>query len=732
MEGGHGDDGPPAGRAGEAAVESPKKDGLLLLADEKFDFDLSLSSLSANEDDEVFFGPVGHKERCIAASLELNNQSPGASPGASPFRWSPLTGEKFVEVYKEAHLLAFQLESRSRGKAARAAGPAEAGSQGGETFIQDSELKMSLFEKENKAQKSPNSLKRETYCLSDGPVRGPLPLAVQPAPGLGPQGAAAPADLSRTQGPPLSSRPPLPVEPSPDHPANQPAAQKKVVSKLLPPRASVRGKSVHLAKEKPVKEKAASPSRMKALPEEESHGDRPPGMPSAAQGATSAPACGSHLGQGMRSLPVPNKLALRKTALKPPGRTGHLLRKPGARGGVAGSSSSTSPAASTAKSSGRPSISADSCQPPLNPSQSRPAGATAAQPSPQVGPAPVSGQSQCPRRPETQAERPAAPATWALAQPQAAEPGGVGLRSQSRSSRSPQLSAAASSRRDSLLRSETKVLPASASQFKIPKFPTGEAPDSATPRSSRARRPQSCTSAGRAVVHGTPARHASGPAARTPVSAQHVAALPTPAGRRLSALPVLTPRTLPRTLAAPPCGSARRLSSEPRNRPSARTAPVSGCWDEPSDPSPPLAAVPRALSFSPEKSGFAFATSVTEAPALDEPQPAGHAAPAEALLLDLPLDELCIAPAAGGLPLVHAPLVDLPLIDLCSPPGAGAPPGPAGRPLIDLGVNTPDTDRSTAALPPHDVGQLIDLCSPLIQLSPEANKENVDSPLLKF
>ena len=28
--------------------------------------------------------------------------------------------------------------------------------------------------------------------------------------------------------------------------------------------------------------------------------------------------------------------------------------------------------------------------------------------------------------------------------------------------------------------------------------------------------------------------------------------------------------------------------------------------------------------------------------------------------------------------------------------------------------------------------QLIDLDSPLIQLSPEADKENVDSPLLKF
>lgn len=40
---------------------------------------------------------------------------------------------------------------------------------------------------------------------------------------------------------------------------------------------------------------------------------------------------------------------------------------------------------------------------------------------------------------------------------------------------------------------------------------------------------------------------------------------------------------------------------------------------------------------------------------------------------------------------------------------------------------------SAACTPAHPAFlQLIDLCSPLIQLSPEADKENVDSPLLKF
>lgn len=99
----------------------------------------------------------------------------------------------------------------------------------------------------------------------------------------------------------------------------------------------------------------------------------------------------------------------------------------------------------------------------------------------------------------------------------------------------------------------------------------------------------------------------------------------------------------------------------------------------------------------------------------------------EAVLVDIQLDQLVITPKAES-----APLLDLPLIDLCSTPGASLALGSESRPLIDLLTNTPDVSRSAVSKPLHEVGQLIDLASPLIQLSPEANKENVDSPLLKF
>nr|KAF6495129.1 G2 and S-phase expressed 1 [Rousettus aegyptiacus] len=347
---GDGSDVPSAGQAGEAETDVPQKDDILLLADEKFDFDLSLSSLSANEDDEIFFGPVGHKERCIAASLELNTkipEEPLLPASQSHFRWSPLPGEKFVEVYKEAHLLALQIESNSKNKAARAARPEDPWSQGVERFIQESKLKMNLFEKENEMKKSPKSLKRETYYLSDSPLLEPLLSGTQPLSGVGLQGSPAQASCTRPQGPPLSSCP-LPVEPSPTHLPSQAVTQKKVISKLLPPRASsVRGKGIHLAVEKPMKEKPASPSGMKILNEKESHRDIPPDKPSAAQHVTGVPASGSHLVQGKRSLPVPSKLGLKKALPKPPGGAGRLARQSSSRGSAPGlaSGARASPAA---------------------------------------------------------------------------------------------------------------------------------------------------------------------------------------------------------------------------------------------------------------------------------------------------------------------------------------------------------------------------------------------------
>ncbi|XP_045320403.1 G2 and S phase-expressed protein 1 isoform X4 [Leopardus geoffroyi] len=541
-------------------MEVPKKDDILLLADEKFDFDLSLSSSSANEDDEVFFGPVGHKERCVAASLELNHHVPEERllPGSEGhFTWSPLTGEKFVEVYTEAHLLAFQIESKSKNKAAQAARPEDLWSQSVERFIQESKLKINLFEKEMEMRKSPRSLKRETYYLSDSPLRAPLSQT--------PLGAAsAQAGQAQTQGPLHSPRSSLPVEPGAAPPPHQAGPQKKVTSQLVRPRASSeRGKTIHAAVE---------------------------------------------------------QLGPKRTLLKPSGCAGGLSRKSSSSGSVSGGISSV-----------------------------------------------------C-----------ASPATC-----------------------------------------------------------RGEPADGAMPKSCRAQRPYSCTSVGRVVVHSTPAGHSSGPASpghlsgtTTPVSTRRGSALPTPASRRLSSLPRVTPKTVPRALASPPCASAPRLSSELRKKCAARAAPTrasrseaaSRREDSSSDGScSPPSAVPQALTFSPEKSDLAVPKGITAEEVPAAARPPEDTRPREAILVDLRLEQLAITPKAEGPALVSPPLVDL-----CSTPEASVAPGSEGRPLIDLLINTPDMNRTTASKPLHDVGQLIDLTSPLIQLSPEADKENVDSPLLKF
>lgn len=79
------------------------------------------------------------------------------------------------------------------------------------------------------------------------------------------------------------------------------------------------------------------------------------------------------------------------------------------------------------------------------------------------------------------------------------------------------------------------------------------------------------------VISSTPVRCSLGPTSqglpssvRTPVSARRMSALPTPASRRLSGLPLMAPQSLPRALASPLCLPARRLSSEPRRRSTVR------------------------------------------------------------------------------------------------------------------------------------------------------------------
>ncbi|XP_072598939.1 G2 and S phase-expressed protein 1 isoform X3 [Vulpes vulpes] len=684
-------------------MDVPKEDDILFLADEKFDFDLSLSSSSANEDEEVFFGPVGHKERCVAASLELNHQIPKEPllpASESHFTWSPLTGEKFVEVYKEAHLLALQIESKSKNKAAQEVTAEDLWSQGVERFIQESKLKIDLFEKENEMKKSPKSLKRETYYLSDSPLGG-LPLSGNQTPsGMALPSAPVQTSLARTQGPPRSPCPSLPVKPRTAHPPHQAGTQKRVISKLVPPRAlSFRGKNIHVAPEQAMKRIPASPSGMKILNEKESHRDVPPDKSSAAQELAGMPAGGSHLVQGKRSLPVPNKLGLKKALLKRPGCAGGLSRKSSSSGSVLAviSNECASPAAGRARSSEPASVPAGSPPLPSNPSQSGRAGLTTPRQPLQTGPA---GASCRPSKWATAAggtaepaKAPSPAADSTARTPEQRGPGPSSCSSSSWSQPSQGNTARSTRRRDSYLQCRTWAMPTPTSQFKIPRFSTGKPPDGTTPKSHRAQRPQSCTSAGRVVVHSTPARRSS------MVASQSLAG-----GTRT---PVSTKAALTRERHS-------EAASEHED-------------SSPDKPSSPLLAVPQALNFSPEKSDFTFSKSISSEVVLDAAPPPGDRPASETLLVDINLDQLAITPKAES-----TALVDHPLIDFGNTPEANAAPGSESRPLIDLLINTPDMNKNTVSKPPHEVAQLIDLASPLIQLSPEADKENVDSPLLKF
>nr|XP_021486522.1 G2 and S phase-expressed protein 1 [Meriones unguiculatus] len=724
-----------------------KGEDILLLEDEKFDFDLSLSSSSANEDDEVFFGPVGHKERCIAASLNLNGQVPQqplAAASGSSCAWSPLTGEKFVEVYKEAHLLALQIESHSRREVAQAAKPKNPVNQGAERFVQDSQLKISLFEKEQKREKSPVSIKRETFCL---PSSGVQPFLGEPQPLASPAllsspVPAGPVQTQSNQALPCSSQP-LPGESSTSQPPNQAGPQRRLTSKLQPPRAlPVRGRPLQLATEKLKKEVPASLQRMKLLNEKGSQSNVLPDKPSR------VPDAASRAGHpGKRSLPVPSKLGLKKTLLKPPGHTGSLTKKSSTSGSASslGSSVCVSPAAGKAKSSELSSIPARSSQPRTSTSKLGRIGPFTAQ---QVLPAASSRASSKQARKVDAArmiaEQPkASTLTPLIQQPQTPEQRGPRL--DSNTVTSSQLNKTGSiKRRDSSLNCKAEAMSPATDPFKVPQFSVGESPVGVTSKISRTHQLQSRTPASR-VVSSTPVRRSSGPTSqglpssmRTPMSTRRMSALPTPASRRLSGLPLMTPQSMPRPLVSPLCVPVRRLSSEPRRRSTVRVELAQESSSNASsgqgqglssdDSSSPPSSVPQALNFSPEKSDCPLSGGSSTGAVQGEAEPHEDTHPSEGLLLDIKLDQLTITPEAGD-----RDLADRPLIDFSNTPESNMFLGPSSWPLLDLVVNTPGVDRNGVGKPPKaELGQLIDLGSPLIQLSPEADKENVDSPLLKF
>ncbi|KAM9470206.1 G2 and S phase-expressed protein 1 isoform 2-T2 [Clarias gariepinus] len=154
-------------------------DDFCSLAEEKFDFEVSLSPASSKGDDvedEVFLGPISHKEICISHGMATQikeSVSSGPSLGEEP-SWSPLLEENFEEICKEAHLLARHLEGTLTEPAAKDPTVAPSLPEDAETFEMDSSAKLGMFKPANAL----SPIKRETFCVQDSPMKQ-LPPAIQ-------------------------------------------------------------------------------------------------------------------------------------------------------------------------------------------------------------------------------------------------------------------------------------------------------------------------------------------------------------------------------------------------------------------------------------------------------------------------------------------------------------------------------------------------------------------------
>ncbi|XP_061496280.1 G2 and S phase-expressed protein 1 isoform X2 [Rhineura floridana] len=292
-----------------------------LLTDEKFDFDLSLSPTSENED-EVFVGPVGHKEKCIAVSLKAQEGTEDKilpPPHVDELTWSPLAGEKFVEIFKEAHLVALQLQSASKAKRNNSGELEERKTEVVEKFVQESKSKLKIFEKGIEMDKDPKAIKRETYCVWESPVYQLPPSfqkhSRQPITGMYdshsldlPLNTSSPGKMGKL---PQASVLPLAQEKS-EKTKKKPSASQTIKN------SSVFGNRNLLAAGEPKQGKLPSTSSRNNLNSMGSSEDLLSDKSSIASDSGDLSFSNSSSVQDKRALPTPSKLGIKPTQLKPP------------------------------------------------------------------------------------------------------------------------------------------------------------------------------------------------------------------------------------------------------------------------------------------------------------------------------------------------------------------------------------------------------------------------------
>ncbi|NXT83796.1 GTSE1 protein, partial [Zapornia atra] len=696
-----------------------------LLTDEKFDFDLSLSPASENED-EVFVGPLGHKEKCISVHIEGKKsvEKKRAPASDDKLQWSPLTGEKFVEIFKEAHLLALQIETGTKSEQTKISPSEEQGNKIIEKFVEDSKSKLKVMTNQNMT-KSPRAVKRETYCVWDSPACQLPPCFLKESDKL--------LSADKTQAchtPP--NRSPVKIRVSPIKITGSPLTQEqktkerntKATGKLpmAKPSSTLR-KSNLLTTEKPKPGKCTGFSTKGNLNSMGSSEDLTSDKSSAASDVFESSFSSSSSVQEKKALPAPSKPGLKKaTHLKLPGVASGLTRKTTPSSSLASTTNSSlnsslpiSPIGKNGKSSMSSKASVSGSK--LASSTSRLAF---------VRPTSVSSlqaaNAEKSRKQARSASTPKISSAVSLAKSSvtvtSSEAVGSGIQ---RLSSVPSLEKLCQQNKDGSAtkgrlcpKPKARVLSVPTSQTKVPAKTGGTPPNKPAPKAMPSLGLTFCGTPRSALAVSTPVKaseerifqNSSFPEKSvfvTPASLKR-SGLPTPV-RRLSGFPAVTPKSIPRVEFSPRVVSVRQSYSFSTKKTlpagSEQTKETKTQIPSSEDDISPPPVLPLALNFSPEKKvPEEMENELKEAEVQNQ---LAEEKQTEALLVDIGAEK------------------SLPHALECE-----------SRPLIDLS-NTPEVTKITPLKPAAlEQVKLIDLSSPLITLSPDVNKENLDSPLLKF
>ncbi|XP_064905056.1 G2 and S phase-expressed protein 1 isoform X3 [Columba livia] len=690
-----------------------------LLIDEKFDFDLSLSPASGNED-EVFFGPVGHKEKCIAVHIEAKKCAEKKRlPPDDKLMWSPLMGENFVEISKEAHSLALQIQTVSNNEQTKISQSEEQENKIIEKFVEDPKSKLKILRNQN-IERSPRAVKRETYCVQDSPACQLPPCFQKESDKLLSDDKTHALHTSPNRSPGKICVSPMKIASSP---LTQEQKTKKINMKApgklpMAKPSSALGKSYLFTTEKPGSGKHASISTQRDSNSMGSSEDPVSDKSSAASDVFESSFGSSSSVQDKKALPAPSKPGLKKiTHLKLPGVASGLTRRTSSVSSMNSSLNSSLPISPIGK-NGKSSVS----------SKASVSGSRLSSSTNRLGlvrPTSVSSLQAANTekfRKQARSSTPKTSSAVSLAKssasviPSEAVSSGVqklisvpGLQNLCQQTKD------GSATRGSLCpKPRARLLSVPASLTKVPVKTGGTPTSKLAPKATPSHGLAFCGTPGSAMAVSTPVT-ASGDGtfhnpcfpemsvSMTPASLKH-SGLPTPV-RRIPGFPAVTPKSAPRMAlspcAAPVCQSSSFSMKKILTAGSKQTKETKTQVSSSEDDTSPPPVLPLALDFSPEKAAAEVAENkIREAEVQNQ---LAEEKQTEALLVDIGIDK------------------SFPHTLECE-----------SRPLIDLS-NTPEVNK-IIPLKPTFSGQvkLIDLSSPLITLSPDVNKENLDSPLLKF